>query len=68
MINLHQNFNHYLNTDKKIDLQDINEKVIGYGWCDDGKDLTGYYVLTEHHKLVYDLEQQFKYKEEWQSG
>jgi len=62
MINLHQRFNHYLNTDKKIDLRDVNERVISYGWLDDGKNLTGYYVLTENYELVYDLSDRFQYK------
>ena len=56
MINLHQLFNHYLNTDKKLDLQDVNERLISYGWVDDGKDLTGYYVLTENFELIYNFE------------
>jgi len=62
MINLHQKFNHYLNTDKKIDLRDVNERVISYGWTDDGKDLTGYYVLTENYELQYNLKEEFKSK------
>lgn len=62
MINLHQKFNHYLNTDKKIDLRDVNERVISYGWTDDGKDLTGYYVLTENYELHYNLNDEFKSK------
>ena len=62
MINLHQRFNHYLNTDKKINLRDVNERVISYGWLDNGKDLTGYYVLTENYELVYDLSDRFQYK------
>ena len=55
MINLHQKFNHYLNTEKKLDLRDVNERLISYGWVDDGSNLTGYYVLTENHILYYDL-------------
>ncbi len=61
MINLHQRFNHYLNTDKKIDLRDVNERVISYGWLDNGKDLTVYYVFTENYELFYDLRDRFKY-------
>ena len=63
MINLHQRFNHYLHTNKKIDLQDINERIISYGWTDDGSDLTGYYVQTENYRLYYNLKEEFKYKE-----
>ena len=59
MINLHQKFNHYLNTDKKIDIQDVNEKIISYGWTDDGKDIVGYYVLTENYELLYNLKDEF---------
>lgn len=53
MINLHQLYNHYLHTDKKHEL--VNERIISYGWCDNGKDLTGYYVLTENHELLYTM-------------
>lgn len=53
MINLHQLYNHYLHTDKKHEL--VNERIISYGWCDNGKDLTGYYVLTENHELRYTM-------------
>jgi hypothetical protein len=59
VINLHQKFNHYLHTEKTLDLQDVNEKVIGYGWTDDGSDLTGYYILTENHVLYYNMDDQF---------
>lgn len=62
MINLHQRFNHYLNTDKIINEQDVNEKLVSYGWLDDGKDLTGYYLLTENFELVYDMQGNFKHK------
>ena len=59
VINLHEKFNHYLHTEKTLDLQDVNEKVIGYGWTDDGSNLTGYYILTENHVLYYDMEDNF---------
>ena len=62
-INLHQKYNHYLHTDKKLDLQGVDEKIVSYGWTDDGKDLTGYYVITENHVLFYDLKDQFVSKE-----
>lgn len=62
MINLHERFNHYLNTEKLINEQDVNEKLISYGWLDNGKDLTGYYLLTENFELVYDMENKFRHK------
>lgn len=63
IINLHQRFNHYLHTNKKLDLQDINEKVISYGWTDDGKNLTGYYIVTENWVMRYDLSENYLGKE-----
>lgn len=60
VVNLHQRFNHYLNTEKKLDLRDVNERIIAYGWTDDGNNqLTGYYILTENHVLYYDLDDRF---------
>jgi len=56
MKNLHQTYGHYLHTDKLLDDHDINERVLSYGWTDDGENLTGYYVLTEHHHLYYNLD------------
>ena len=64
MINLHQKFNHYLHTPKKLDLQDIDERVIGYGWTDDGKDLTGT-MFKQRSPMYFDLKENFKYKEVW---
>ena len=41
MINLHQKYNHYFTLDSCLDTADVHERVISYGWTDDGKDLTG---------------------------
>ena len=57
MINLHQKYNHYLHTDKILDDHDIHERIISYGWRDDGETVIGYYVLTENHILHYDLKE-----------
>lgn len=65
MINLHQKYNHYLHTEKRLDIQNIDEKVIGYGWTDDGKNLIGYYVHTENHRLYFNLKDEYVYKEVW---
>ena len=58
MINLHQKYNHYLNTNRLRGCAEGNERVVSYGWTDNGKDLTGYYVLTETHALYYNLQEQ----------
>jgi hypothetical protein len=63
MINLHQRYNHYLATGRKHDR--VDERIIGYGWTDDGSTLTGYYVQTENHRLYYDLNENFKFMETW---
>jgi hypothetical protein len=65
MINLHQRYGHYLTKNLKHDR--VNERVIGYGWTDDGKDLTGYYVLTENFKLFYNLKEEFICSEQRES-
>lgn len=62
MINLHQRYGHYL-VDKNRKHDRVNEHVVAYGWCDNGVDLTGYYVLTENYRLVYNLKEEFQYQE-----
>ena len=53
MINLHQRYNHYLHTSKLLNDHDVNERIMLYGWTDDGKSITGFYVLTETKRLLY---------------
>ena len=67
MVNLHQRYGHYLQN-KNIKHEQVNEPVLAYGWTDDGSDLTGYYVLTENHKLFYNMQEQLQYMEAWPSG
>jgi|TARA_Y100000817_G_C16356344_1_gene323903 hypothetical protein len=31
----------------------VEERIRGYGWEDDGKDIIGYYVTTENYQLHY---------------
>jgi hypothetical protein len=68
MINLHQKYNHYLHTNKLLDHQDVHEKVTSYGWTDNGKDLTGYYIITENWVMHFDLSEKFISKEKLTSG
>ena len=68
MINLDARYHSYLHTKKCFNIYGKCEHVIGYGWTDDGLTIDGYYVLTKNYKLYYNLEEQFMYMEEWQSG
>ena len=52
MINLHERYSEYM-FNKRLLLEEVNEPVCAYGWCDDGKVITGYYVLTGNHCLLY---------------
>ena len=66
MISLDARYHSYLHTDKCFLIDGKCERVIGYGWTDnDGAYIDGYYVLTNNHKLFYNLEEQFLRKEEW---
>ena len=66
MISLDARYHSYLHTDKCFLIDGKCERVIGYGWTDnDGAYIDGYYVLTNKHKLFYNLEEQFLHKEEW---
>ena len=68
MINLDARYHSYLHTEKCFVIDGKCEKVIGYGWTDDGLTIDGYYVLTKNYKLVYNLEEQCTHMEGWQSG
>lgn len=59
MINLDQRYLSYLQGDKKLRIDGIEESVIGYGWSCDGSKIIGYYVLTDRHKLHYNLQEAF---------
>tara|TARA_Y200000002_G_scaffold699_2_gene735 strand:- start:13195 stop:13410 length:216 start_codon:yes stop_codon:yes gene_type:complete len=63
MVNLDERYHDYLMGDKKIRLDGISERLIAYGWHCDGNEIKGYYLTTENHKLFFDLDQVFRYKE-----
>ena len=46
-----------------MNIDGVKEKVIGYGYSDDGQSITGHYVTTENYQMYYDLEGNFKSKE-----
>ena len=57
MFNLDQKYESYVrNGTKKLRIDGIEERVRGYGYTDDGKDIDGYYVITDNYKLYYDMD------------
>ena len=60
MINLDQKYESYVrNGEKKLRIDGVNERVRGYGYTDDGKDINGYYLLTDNYTLYYNRNEQF---------
>ena len=37
----------------------IRDRVRGYGYTDDGKDIDGYYLITDNYTLYYNRNEQF---------
>ena len=44
---------------KKLRIDGIEERVRGYGYTDNGKDIDGYYLLTDNYTLYYNRDEQF---------
>ena len=60
MFNLDQKYEYYVrNGDKKLRIDGLEERVRGYGYTDDGKDIDGYYLITDNYTLYYNKEEQF---------
>ena len=60
MINLDERYHSYLHGNKKMRIDGVPEKVMGYGYRDDGSSIIGHYVVTENFKLYYDEEGAFQ--------
>ena len=58
MINLDARYHEYLHSNKCFTIDGACEKVIAYGWTDDGSTIDGYYVLTNNYKLHYNMKEQ----------
>ena len=58
MINLDARYHEYLHSNKCFTIDGACEKVIAYGWTDDGVTIDGYYVLTKNYKLQYNMKEQ----------
>ena len=59
MFNLDERYQSYLHGDKRMRIDGAAEKVKAYGYTDDGKDITGHYVVTDNYKLYYDRDAVF---------
>ena len=60
MFNLDQKYESYVrNGNKKLRMDGIEERVRGYGYTDDGKDIDGYYLITDNYTLYYNTNEQF---------
>ena len=60
MFNLDQKYESYVrNGVKKLRIDGIQERVRGYCYTDDGKDIDGYYLLTDNYTLYYNRDEQF---------
>ena len=56
MINLDEKYHSYLIGEKKLRIDGIEEKVVEYGYTDDGSNIDGYYLTTPNYKLNYTLQ------------
>ena len=59
MINLDDKYHSYLSGDKRMTIDGVKERVRGYGWTDDGKQIDGHYVITDNYKLYYNMDAVF---------
>ena len=60
MFNLALKYESYVrNGNKKLRIDGVEERVRGYGYTDNGKDIDGYYLLTDNYTLYYNKEEQF---------
>ena len=60
MINLDQKYDSYVRYgSKKLRIDGIQERDRRYGYTDDGKDINGYYLITDNYTLYYNRDEQF---------
>ena len=60
MFNLDQKYESYVrNGNKKLRIDGVEERVRGYGYTDNGKDIDGYYLITDNYTLYYNRDEQF---------
>ena len=59
MINLDQRYQSYLHGSKRLRIDGKEHQVRGYGYTDDGKDIDGYYLITDNYTLFYNRNEEF---------
>ena len=59
MFNLDEKYHSYLHGNKRLRIDGVEERVKAYGYTDDGKSISGYYLTTENYQLQYNLDGQF---------
>ena len=59
MFNLDEKYQSYLHGNKRLRIDGVEERVKAYGYTDDGKSISGYYLTTENYQLKYNLDGQF---------
>ena len=60
MFNLDQKYESYVrNGDKKLRIDGQEHRVRGYGYTGNGKEIDGYYLITDNYTLYYNKEEQF---------
>ena len=59
MINLDEKYHSYFRGEKTLRIDGINEKIVAYGYTDDGSSIDGYYLTTENYQLKYNMEGKF---------
>ena len=55
MFNLDERYESYLTGEKKLRIDGIEERVVAYGYTEDGSDIDGYYLTTKNYQLKYNL-------------
>jgi len=56
MLNLDERYHSYLTGEKKLRIDGVEEKVVAYGYTDDGSTIDGYYLTTKNYRLNYTME------------
>ena len=56
MLILDERYHSYLIGEKKLRIDGVEEKVVAYGYTDDGSTIDGYYLTTENYRLNYTME------------